>query len=85
MRVIFALRLLMLLLDSLKLALAIIPGAGGTQRLPRLIRCGRAKELIYTGRKVDASEALMIGLVNKICVRNELINECMLLARNDLW
>ncbi|MFZ2632696.1 MAG: enoyl-CoA hydratase [Desulfosalsimonadaceae bacterium] len=47
--------------------LAIIPGAGGTQRLPRLVGIGKAKELILTGRRVDAKEALSIGLVNKIC------------------
>jgi len=60
--------------------LAIIPGAGGTQRLPRLIGKGKAKELIFTGRRVDAQEALSIGLVNKICPAEELLNECMSLS-----
>lgn len=44
----------------------IIPGAGGTQRLPRLIGWGRAKELIYTGRLIDAAEAERFGLVDKV-------------------
>jgi methylglutaconyl-CoA hydratase len=44
-------------------SLGIIPGAGGTQRLPRLVGKGRAKELIFTARRMEASEALEIGLV----------------------
>lgn len=44
----------------------IIPGGGGTQRLPRLIGWGRAKELVYTGRIIDATEAARIGLVDEI-------------------
>jgi len=60
--------------------LAIIPGAGGTQRLPRLVGRGKAKELIFTGRRVDASEALSIGLVNQVCAPEALLDECMKIA-----
>lgn len=60
--------------------LAIIPGAGGTQRLPRLVGRGKAKELIFTGRRVDAQEALDIRLVNKICPPESLLDECLSMA-----
>lgn len=60
--------------------LAIIPGAGGTQRLPRLVGKGKAKELIFTGKRVGADEALDIGLVNQICEPEALIDDCMKMA-----
>lgn len=49
-----------------EILLGVIPGAGGTQRLPRLIGMARAKDLIYSGRFVPAKEALEIGLVNEV-------------------
>ncbi|MFD7157555.1 enoyl-CoA hydratase/isomerase family protein [Kribbella sp. NPDC059898] len=49
-----------------EILLGIIPGAGGTQRLSRLIGPSKAKDLIYTGRFVDAAESLQIGLVDKV-------------------
>jgi enoyl-CoA hydratase/carnithine racemase len=59
---------------------AIIPGAGGTQRLPRLIGIPLAKELIYTGRELSAQEALAKGLVNRIAPRDKLMEVCLELA-----
>jgi enoyl-CoA hydratase len=58
----------------------VIPGAGGTQRLPRLIGMGRAKELIFTGRSITASEAFEIGLVNKIFPQEKLLEEACNIA-----
>ena len=49
-----------------EILLGVIPGAGGTQRLPRLVGPARAKDIVYTGRFVGAAEALAIGLVDRV-------------------
>jgi enoyl-CoA hydratase len=63
-----------------EVALGIFPGWGGTQRLPRLIGSGLAKELIFTGRSVNAAEALRIGLVNAVHPAQELLSKARELA-----
>ncbi|MEW5910430.1 MAG: enoyl-CoA hydratase-related protein [Thermodesulfobacteriota bacterium] len=60
--------------------LAIIPGAGGTQRLPRLVGRGKAKELIFTGKRIGAEEALRINLVNQVCKPESLLDESLKMA-----
>ncbi len=62
-------------------SLAIIPGAGGTQRLPRIVGVAKAKELIYTARRINAQAALDIGLVSKVVAPEELMNAALELAR----
>lgn len=61
-------------------ALAIIPGAGGTQRLSRLIGASRAKDLVLTARRVDANEALSLGLVNRVAEAGKLVDCAIELA-----
>ena len=62
-------------------ALGIIPGAGGTQRLPRLIGMGKAKELIYTARRLSAEEAYQYGIIEYMTEPQELLEEAKKLAR----
>ena len=61
--------------------LGIIPGFGGTQRLPRLIGKNRAKEMIFTGKMVPAAEAQAMGLVNKVCAQDQLMTEVLNIAK----
>jgi enoyl-CoA hydratase len=61
--------------------LGIIPGFGGTQRLPRLVGKGRAMELILTGAPIDAAEAYRIGLVNRVVPSSALMTEARSLAQ----
>ena len=58
----------------------IIPGAGGTQRLSRLIPLGKSLEMIFTAERIDAQEAYRIGLVNKVVPPDQLLPEAMKLA-----
>ena len=60
--------------------LGIMPGSAGTQRLPRLIGMGKAKELIYSGSIIDAGHALNLGLINYIFSRESLLDETLKLA-----
>jgi methylglutaconyl-CoA hydratase len=64
--------------------LAILPGAGGTQRLPRLVGRSAAKDLIFTGRRIGASEALGMGLVDRLAGRGEALQTALELARQIL-
>jgi len=62
--------------------LGIIPGFGGTQRLSRLIGKNIAKELIFTGKMIPASEAHAIGMVNNVCSQESLMDEVVKTAKN---
>lgn len=64
-----------------EVGLGITPGFGGTQRLPRIVGEGRAKELIYTGDIIGAEEAYRIGLVNKVYAPEALLDEAKKLAK----
>jgi cyclohexa-1,5-dienecarbonyl-CoA hydratase len=64
-----------------EIQLGVFPGAGGTQRLPRLVGPARAKELIYSGRHVGAEEALRIGLVEAVHPAGEVYEQALETAR----
>ena len=64
--------------------LGILPGWGGTQRLPRLVGSGLANEIITTGRMVSALEAKSMGLVNHVVPPDELMNKCMEISNQIL-
>jgi len=64
-----------------EIKLGIFPGGGGTQRLPRLIGVGKAKELIFSGDFISAEEALQVGLVNKVVPVDQLLTETKKMAK----
>ena len=65
---------------QLEINVGIIPGSGGTQRLPRLIGINRAKELIYTGNMIDAKTAFNMGMLNKVVASADLMKEAKAMA-----
>ena len=64
-----------------EIGLGVIPGAGGTQRLTRLVGTGRARDLVYTGRQVPAAEALTLGLAERVIAPGEVFEEAVADAR----
>ncbi len=64
-----------------EVTLGIMPGAGGTQTLPRAVGMRRAKEILFTGRPFTAAEAFAWGVVNRVCPGSELLKEARATAR----
>ena len=62
-------------LEVPEIKLKAYPGAGGTQRLPRLVGRGKAKELLFTGDSTSAEEAYRIGLVDKVVPEDQVLPE----------
>ena len=60
-----------------EIKLGLIPGFGGTQRLPKVIGANMAKEMIFTGNMIPADEAKALGMVNKVCSPESLMDEVM--------
>ncbi|MDD5191068.1 MAG: enoyl-CoA hydratase/isomerase family protein [Dehalococcoidales bacterium] len=63
-----------------EMALGVIPDLGSTQRLPRIVGIGMAKEMLYTGRRINAQDALRLGLINHIYPQDQLMTEAKKLA-----
>lgn len=64
-----------------EITLGIMPGSGGTQRLPRLVGVAKAKEMLFTGENINAAEAYRIGLANKVVPKDKLMEEAKALAK----
>ncbi len=64
-----------------EILLGVIPGAGGSQRLPRLVGVAKAKDLIFTGRMIDAAEALAMGLVDEVVEPDQVYAAALARAR----
>jgi enoyl-CoA hydratase/carnithine racemase len=60
-----------------EVSLGLLPGAGGTQRLSRLIGKSRSKEIIFSSRLLDAEEAFAWGIVGRVCTSENLMDECL--------
>jgi enoyl-CoA hydratase len=67
-----------------ELRIGSVPGAGGMQRLPRIVGITKAKEMLYTANRIDAEEAYRIGLINKIVPETSLMDEAVKLAQTML-